>query len=110
MEDKLNQHIRQVLELASARRITIELEEIFGNKSNENFISMKKEQLIHMEYAEGMLILDYYLRPAVEAENIPAHQRCTQMISKERVKRIYFDDAFAPERIPFPNHQEPVID
>lgn len=100
LDDKLNQHLRQILERPSVKKIVVELEEVFGNNSNYNFIEVPKSLLISIEYVEGMLIIDFFeVFPTAEKGTI--HVQSTQVISKDRVKRLYFDDENSPTRLPF---------
>lgn len=98
MDDRLNQHLRQALEKPSLDRVTIEIEETFAG-SNDNFIEVSKELLISLEYAEGMLIVEYF-KELLTAGKTCIHARCVEIISKERVKRVAFDEAMIPSRIP----------
>ena len=103
-EDRLNQHIRQTLEKPSTDRITVEVEETFGG-GNQNFIEIERELLVSMEYAEGMLIVEYFKAVLPSGKGAPhsaLHARCVEMIAKDRIKRVSFDEATTESRLPFP--------
>lgn len=100
---QLNQHIQQALSNKEAQRITVVLEEVFGD-NNDNYIEVQRHFLESMEYSEGMLVM-YYQEWLPTADGGHKTTSTVQMICKKRIKRIYFDNNERDSRLPFPKTQ-----